>query len=549
MSEDSASKVQKDNVAKLIPALEEAYGPRFLQYVLALSDSWDAGVTFSETQAEAMVVLHNWLHAVQSLDASNRWMNLASFATARLMDAGKSNASALREACGGEIETPPCAEGDEVHRVLSGYAADAYPAFLINRPDEDWAMGGFFCHPGERESVEFYRSVLKDAQLRYLFPEHVDQDPDELDYGALRRVDSLVYFDPGQGGSYSLPFLASHLVNSAYKRCVVMGDDSFAAYMDAVKRNLADARAIAAGRTARVPVVLGFSNISISGVDRIELPTGFLRKVEASDSCFLPSRVSVDALLVLDTPVRIAVKAKHPKNDEDRGDEVWDRAQKSFQEWHNSLQWQVDCHRLALMLANSNTHRSGVIQVFQVVVNPLLGSASAWWNDGRVHTPAAEVGVDAGKVEDIRGWVEDVTVRHPRTLRVAMRRILSAASTRTDPVDSLVDAVLAWENMFSDSPETSLRVCGSLALLLEPSDRDKRRDLVRELTGIYSTRSAIIHGNVKEPSVETVSVDGDRALEVAVEAMRRLYKNPELLRSQNASTRGRDVLLGLIDVL
>ncbi|MFE0402412.1 hypothetical protein ACFW19_11055 [Streptomyces nigra] len=547
MSENSSSNVQKNDAARLIPVLEEVYGPRFLHFVLSLPDSRDAGVTLSEKQAEATIVLYGWLQTVQHLDAPNRWINLASLATARTMDAEKSNASVLREACGGAIEMPQCAEGDEVYRILSGYARDAYSAFLINRPDDEWVMGGFFFHPDEGESVEFYKAVLRDAQLRYLFPEYVDRDPDELDHAALRRVDSLLYFDPGQGGSYQLPLLASHLVNSAYTRCAVTGDHSFASYMDAVERNLADARAMAAGRTARLPVVLGFSNIALSGIDRFELPSGHLRRVAALDACFLPSKVSVDALLILDVPVRIAVKARHPKNEE-RGVEAWDRAQKSFREWRNSLQWQVDCHRLAFMLADSETHRSGAIQVLQVAVNPLLGSASAWWSDSKVQTSAAAVSIDASKVEGFRGWVEDVTVQHPRSLRVAMRRILSAASTRTDPTDSLVDAVLAWENMFSDSPETSLRVCGSLALLLEPFDRDKRRVLVKELTGIYATRSAIVHGNAKEPSVETVYVDGDRALEAAVEAMRRLYKNPELLRSQNASTRGKEVLLGLIDV-
>ncbi|MFJ3022508.1 hypothetical protein ACIPH4_16405 [Streptomyces tendae] len=502
----------------------------------------------SDKQAEAALVMYSWLQTVQRLDAPNRWINLASLATMRLMDASKSNASVLREACGGEMEMPQWIEGDEVHRILIGYARDAYPAFLINRPDEEWVMGGFFYHADERESVDFCRAVLRDAQLRYLFPEFVERDPDELDHAALRRVDSLLYFEPGQGGSYQLPLLASHLVNSSYTRCVVTGDDSFASYMDAVERNLADARAMAAGRTAKLPVVLGFSNIALSGIDRIELPSGHLRRVTAIDACFLPSQVSVDALLVLDVPVKIAVKARHPKNNEEHGHEVWDRAQKSFREWRNSLQWQVDCHRLAFMLADSDTHRSGAIQILQVAVNPLLGSATAWWSDSRVQTSAVEVSIDAGRVDDVRYWVENVTEQHPRSLRVAMRRILSAASTRTDPMDSLVDAVLAWENMFSDSPETSLRVCGSLALLLEPLDRDRRRELVRELTGIYSTRSAIVHGNAREPSTDTVYADGDRALEVAVEAMRRLYKNPELLKSQNASARGKDVLLGLIDV-
>lgn len=548
MQKDASSNVEKSDANELIPALSEAYGIRFLRFVLALPDSWEVGGGLSTEQTEAAIALDSWLQAIQHMDAPNRWINLASFAVRRVIRAEVSNASVLREMCGADLEIPQRDEGDEVYRILSGYARDAYPAFLINRPDGELVMGGFFYYPDGREDVEFYKCVLKDAQLRYLFPDYVDRDPNELDYSALRGVDSLLYFESGQGGSYQLPLLASHLINSAYMRCAVAGDDSFEAYMATVAQNLADARAMAAGRTATVPVILGFSNVSISDVDRIELASGHLRKVSPLDACFLPAQVTTDALLVLDVPVKLAVKAKHPRNDEGHGDEVWNRAQSSFQKWRNSLQWEADCHRLAFMLADSDTHRSGAIQVLQAVINPLQGSPFVSWSDGRVQTSATRVNIDSGRVDGIRGWVERVTALHPRSLRVTMRRILSAASSRTDPSDSLVDAVLAWENMFSDSPETSLRVCGSLSLLLEPVDRDKRRELVKELTDIYSTRSAIVHGNAREPSTETIFADGDRALAVAVEAMRKLYENPDLLRSQNASTRGKEVLLGLVDI-
>ncbi|GAA5008793.1 HEPN domain-containing protein [Streptomyces hyderabadensis] len=548
MQKDASSNVENSDANELIPTLSGAYGIRFLHFVLALPDSWEEGDGLSTEQTDAAIALYSWLQAFQHMDAPNRWINLASFSTRRLMRADISNASALREICGGDLEIPQGDEGDEVHRILSGYARDAYPAFLIKRPDEEWAMGGFFYHPDDREEVEFYRGVLKDAQLKYLFPEYVDKNPDELDYSTLRNVDSLLYFESGQGGSYQLPLLASHLINSAYMRCAVAGDDSFDAYMATIAQNLADARGMAAGRTAKVPVILGFSNVSISDIDRIELPSGHLRRVSSLDACFLPTQPSIDALLVLDVPVKLAVKAKHPRNDEEHGDEVWNRAQSSFQNWRNSLQWKTDCHRLAFMLADSDSHRAGAIQVLQAVINPLQGSAFMSWSDGRVQTSATTVNIDAGRVDGIRGWVENVTALHPRSLRVAMRRILSAASSRTDPSDALVDAVLAWENMFSDSPETSLRVCGSLSLLLEPVDRGRRRALVKELTDIYSTRSAIVHGNAREPSAEVIFADGDRALAVAVKAMRKLYENPDLLRSQNASARGKEVLLGLVDI-
>ncbi len=409
--------------------------------------------------------------------------------------------------------------------------------------------GSSFATPDEQGgNVDFYRAVLRDPQLKYLFPEELDKNPEALDLNALREVTSLVYFEVGQGGSFQLPLFAFHLLNSAYSRCVVAGDDSFEAYIAAVAQNLSDARCLAAGRVVKVPAILGLSNVSISGTDSIDLPGGLLRKVLPGDEAFIPPHVKVDALLVLDAPMKIAHKGKHPNDSEGHSDDVWRRASEMMQKWRQSQQWDVDCHRLAFMLADRETHRSGVIQVLQAAINPLQGHVSISWNDGNSYTTASELKIEAGRVGEIAHWVEQVTSHHPRSLRVAMRRILSAASSRTDPSDALVDAVLAWENIFSDSPETSLRVCGSLSLLLEPVNREKRRGLLKELNDIYATRSAIVHGNAKEPTDEVVRKHGDRALAVAVEAMRRLYVNPDLLRSQSASARGRDVLLGLVEV-
>ncbi|WAP57031.1 HEPN domain-containing protein [Streptomyces sp. S465] len=536
------------NISEAVPMLVEIYGIRLLRFVLALSDTWEIGDELTEEQASVASALHDWARMFQHLDPSNRWANLASLLTRHVAENDASIASVMREKCGGSLQIPE-REGDEVFSALVKYARDAYAALLIDRPGGDWVLGNAYHGPDDQASnARFFKAALADPQLRSLFPEHLKSDPEGIDFSELRRVDSLVFFECGQGGSFQLPLLAFHMLNSAYIRCSIEGDDSFSSYIESVSRTLSDARAMAAGGVAKVPVVLGFSNVSLSHVGKINLPGGCLREVSSQDRCYLPPQVTVDALLVLEMPMKISAKAKHPKSRDDEDSGVWECAMESSRRWQNSLQWSIDCHRLAFMLANRETHRSGAVQVLQAVVNPLHATPFVSWNDGSVQTSATRMEIKANEIDDFRQWVENVTSRHPRSLRVAMRRILSAAVARTDPSDTLVDAVLAWENMFSDSPETSLRVCGSLSILMEPSDRSRRRDINKELTRIYSSRSAIVHGSAREPSIETVIEHGDRALEVAVEAMRRLYKNPELLNSQTASARGKDVLLGLIEI-
>ncbi|MEU5699828.1 HEPN domain-containing protein [Streptomyces aurantiacus] len=528
--------------------LDEQYGMRFVRYVLALPDSWNLGNSVTVTQAEWATTLYQLAVSTEQLDKASRWVNLAALMNRYFAPRDVSFAAYIRGECGGSTEIPTY-ENDEVATTLVKFASDSYAAFIMKQPEDEWNTGSIVHHHTEQPSMaNFCKAVLKDQQLKFLFPSHIESNWEESDFTSLRQVTSLVYFESGQGGSFSLPLLAYNLLNSAYVRCIIYGDDSYDAYIKMVSQALADARKMAAGRSAKIPVALGLSNLSLSEVDRIPLPNGFLRKVTEEDKYHLPPRLAVDALLILETPLRIAVKTRHPDTREDENPETWERVVERSRKWNSSLQWDIDCHHLAFMLANSANHRAAAIEISRAIVNPLHATPHLSWRDERVQTAAAVMEVGPESREALRKWVDNVTSRHPRTLRIAMRRILSASTSRTDPSDSLVDAVLAWENMFSDSPETTLRVCGALSLLLQPNDRESRKALNRELTGIYGTRSAIVHGNANEPAPETVRSHGDRALEVAVQAMRQLHENPHLLNYNNSSARGKDVLLGLVDI-
>nr|WP_237525387.1 HEPN domain-containing protein [Streptomyces sp. SID4985] len=160
-------------------------------------------------------------------------------------------------------------------------------------------------------------------------------------------------------------------------------------------------------------------------------------------------------------------------------------------------------------------------------------------------TPVVKgIEIDQAYATKARAWASTLETSHPKNLNVALRRIVKAANGRLEPADILVDAVLAWENMFSGTPETNLRVCGSIAHILEPNDFDKRFELFRELKKIYTMRSNIVHGK-SEPSLVQLHSAAESALETALSSMRALYRIPELLSAKDAAERGSMTLLGI----
>ena len=144
-------------------------------------------------------------------------------------------------------------------------------------------------------------------------------------------------------------------------------------------------------------------------------------------------------------------------------------------------------------------------------------------------------------VSRIQHWAQKVN-DHPENLDIAARRTLSSVAERLDPLDGFIDAVLAWENLFSGRPETNLRVCGAIAWFLEPQSYDRRVQLFDEIGKLYASRSSLVHGSTA--TIDNAAAARDRAVQIAVECMRRLYANPELLHAKDSSARGRMLLMG-----
>jgi len=130
-------------------------------------------------------------------------------------------------------------------------------------------------------------------------------------------------------------------------------------------------------------------------------------------------------------------------------------------------------------------------------------------------------------------------------LDVAARRITTALSHRIDPADRPIDAVTAWESLFSSQQDATLRVTGAIAWLLEPVNSSARDECHAEMTKIYGWRSAVVHGG--EPKPEIVHSASLRATEIAILAVGNLLTvRPELIPLKSKD-RSRRLLLGLTD--
>jgi Apea-like HEPN len=177
------------------------------------------------------------------------------------------------------------------------------------------------------------------------------------------------------------------------------------------------------------------------------------------------------------------------------------------------------------------------------VADPLTLGRHFGWADTKAQPGFLPYSLSPDDCKALSEWIPRVEAAWTAKIDIAVRRILSAAHARTDPVDRLVDAVIAWENMFGTSEgEPRLRITAAMAWLLE-DQAVAREALQRKLKGLYDDRSKIVHGGQFDPA--SIPERADDALLFALRSLRVLFRDrPDVLDLPDGSARSLRLILG-----
>ena len=130
---------------------------------------------------------------------------------------------------------------------------------------------------------------------------------------------------------------------------------------------------------------------------------------------------------------------------------------------------------------------------------------------------------------DIQDWFRHLTKTDLTPINVPLTRLNYAIFERKNPEDAIVDAIIAWEGMFSGASETSFKVTGSIAKYLK--NAEKREAFISRLKDIYSFRSNFVHGK-KSKKLKKENIDDLRkeVIEIGLDCIKKLLKDDVLLK-------------------
>jgi hypothetical protein len=455
----------------------------------------------------------------------------------------------LRMISGGSV--PDVVAGDVLTDRLVDMALASFPFQLLPLAEDDLRFGvvdlttPVYNHPSHDA---FHLAAHEDVDLGKLFPspgetaDHPEMVPQPFPYNVVTNL----LWSSGGGGTLQLVMLSYSALQYLFAAMRAEGRFEFDLVPEFAASTVALMRKLSRDRRATVPMIVSLAGLNLSPGVVVEMGVG--RIIDAS-----PMRGhvrSVDAqttaALVLDVELRLLDVVPIEASDANPGEGAFSRRMQhrsaAIEATYRAQDREVTRARLALALASPEDQLLGTAARSRLVLNPLSGGSGSWSMDPYAMSGTFASTVDAELAVSIADWGRRVTA-HPESMWMGARRLNSSLAERRDPLDSFIDAVICWETLLGAESEVSFRVCGGLALLLEPEDHAKRLALFGELKDLYGIRSGLVHGS-REPRPGDAHKHSQRAIRIAIDAMKAVYDRPELLQAGSSGERSRRLLLG-----
>lgn len=425
---------------------------------------------------------------------------------------------------------------DNIVKLLNRLYVELYPLFLVNRTcwnqHSDMILqniGHAINSLSERKCL--YDEIMNDEHIHLIF--HTKEKNDLCVHGHYMS-------STGRGGSIQLSLLPSMLFLNSYRLMRMRGYFDPKAFSEAAEYTVATLRRCINGETVEVPLLLGFSNISIDDIGKIETNWGIIRPIGESISELVPRNFSITNIndkqyklgFVLESSYPYKINFTRQYGEIEYPKEISD-ARKKIDELTENIS-------LCFSLACKRNPPVSISLAWEMIFDPIShGTQVSWFSNSRTATIHFILKENQEK-EELVTWCNRIKNIDDKNIRLAIRRVLSAINKRTNPVDSFIDTVVAWENLFGTKEKIGSSISGSIANLLEGT-RKQLKEIKTKVNNYYKIRCDIVHGS-KEITTKDAREYRDDCLDITLKVMRKLYiEKPALL--QLDSSKRSDILL------
>lgn len=390
----------------------------------------------------------------------------------RITSNGTSLFNHYRQFSGGQIPSPNST--DSLILYLQQICIREYPNLLMKSSGRsNWSpwMG---INLGIKNIDEIIR-LVKDDVL-----DQITNKKNRLDYAfQFSTTDGLEF------NSQVCTACSSIITRSFYDSCNRM-DYSLSSVLKAIDENIDLMRSLANGRSVTYSSFIGIRGLQFRGFEVIEFPNGVLRQFHDNANPGIHTGRTV---------------ISHS------GNELGEYSGHVFEVFHstkissytgttntsNSIETnriqEIELQKLRFAVVFSSLANRGPVPTFFEIGFPLINPGNYSQSDGN---PGNYISIDETTKAKLVEWYEVLNNKDLKRVQTPLKRLQYAIFERRNPEDAIIDAIIAWEGMFSEAFETTFKVTGSMAKFLR--SYSKRDEFYRRLKKLYHLRSELVHG-------------------------------------------------------
>ncbi|MCI5209227.1 MAG: hypothetical protein D3910_10630, partial [Candidatus Electrothrix sp. ATG2] len=282
--------------------------------------------------------------------------------------------------------------------------------------------------------------------------------------------------------------------------------------------------------------------ISIDDIGDIKTDWGVIRPVGEGISELVPRHSSVTRIsgkqyrlgFVLESTYPYKVNFTDEAEDRKSPKEINDAA-KRINETNENISF-------CFSLACDRNPPVGMSLAWTMVFDPINHGTQVTSNSIRRSPMPFYLVRDTKESDALIEWSKRIKKTDDKNIQLAIKRILSAINERTNPIDSFIDTVIAWENLFGANAELGFRISVSIAKLLGETEA-QIKGIQKKVNDYYNKRSKIVHG-VNEVTNEEAINFREECLDITLKVIRKLYtEKVELINIANSAERSKELAI------
>jgi|GEM_PF-5093557 len=413
-----------------------------------------------------------------------------------------------RQICGGQLASPTST--DPVIWYLQQICIREYPNFLMKSSGASDRLPLMEMNLGMNNYDEFIR-LVKDDVL-----DQITNKKDGLDYAfQFSTTDGLEF------NSQVCTACRSIITRSFYDSCNRM-DYSLSSVLKAIEENIDVMRRLANGQWATYSSFIGIRGLQFRGFEVIEFPGSVLRQFRDNTN----PGMHTDRTVVSHPGKEAGEYSGHvlevfhsTKISSATGETNTGSSTETNQVQEKELQ------KLRFAVVFSSLANRGPIPTFFELGFPLVNPGNYGFSDGN---PSNYILIDEVTKVKLVEWYGVLNNKDLKQVQTPLKRLQYAIFERNNPEDAIVDAIIAWEGMFSEAFETTFKVTGSMAKFLRSGS--KREEFFGRLKKLYQLRSDLVHGGtselLKKENIQDVRAE---VINIGLECIMKIIGNDRLL--------------------